>query len=151
MRLPVALAVALLTCFAFGSSVSRAADDEPAPEANSPLEGVWVATELTVDGKNPPQEAIERMRFTFRGNDVLVRGNFRNDREEKNTFTIDETTSPKEFTMTTESDQQVLGIYQLEGDTLTLCLRHASSDKGRPTEFVSEPESRLVLIKFKRQ
>lgn len=44
----------------------------------------------------------------------------------------------------------VLGIYSLEGDTLTLCLQRRAAP-NRPTEFTSAPRSNCELIVLKRK
>lgn len=44
----------------------------------------------------------------------------------------------------------VLGIYALEGDTLTLCLQRRAAP-NRPTEFTSAPRSNCELIVLKRK
>ena len=44
----------------------------------------------------------------------------------------------------------VLGIYEVNGDELKICLRHGLSAGGRPSEFSSKPDTSLILIVFKR-
>jgi uncharacterized protein (TIGR03067 family) len=59
---------------------------------------------------------------------------------------------PKQLDFTPPKEKKpILGIYEVTGDELKVCLRHASSSEGRPTEFVSKADSKLVLIVFKRQ
>jgi len=118
---------------------------------NDSLEGVWVATDMTADGKPAPADAVKRMRFTFKADKLLVRGNFDNDVEEECGYRIDAAKSPKQLDIQPPKEKQpILAIYDLKGDQLQLCLRHGGSSGGRPTEFASKPDSGLVLLVFKR-
>ena len=91
------------------------------------------------------------MRFTFKGDDLLLRGNFRNDKEQKCSYSVDGSKSPKQLDFTPEgAPGPIHAIYEIKGDELKVCLRHASSKDGRPTEFASMPDSKLVLIVFKK-
>lgn len=112
-------------------SGAKAGDDD-----KNPLEGVWVAQSIEADSKPAPAESVKRMRFTFKGDKVLVRGNFNDDREEEGAYKADFKQSPKhlEFTLP-KAEKPILGIYEVDGDELKICLRHASSSDGRPTEF----------------
>ena len=120
--------------------------------AKAALQGAWQAQSLEAEGNPAPDEAVKRMMFTFRGDKLLLRGNFRNDREEEATYSVDTGKSPKQLDFTVPgAPQPVLAIYDVNGDELKVCLRHASSKEGRPTEFASKPDSKLVLIVLKKQ
>lgn len=128
-------------------SSSSGADD-----GKEPLQGVWVAQSMEADGKAAPAKAVERMRLTFKEGKLLIRGNFEGDREEECTYTVDPKQSPKQLDFTPPKEKKpILGIYHVKGDELKICLRHASSFEGRPTEFATKPDSKLVLIVLKRQ
>jgi uncharacterized protein (TIGR03067 family) len=121
-------------------------------DAKDPLQGVWAAQSVEADGKPAPAEAVKRMRFTFKGDKLLVRGNHDDDREEECPCTVDPKQTPKHLDFTPPKEQKaVLGIYELKGDELKVCVRHASSSEGRPTEFATKAGSKLVLIVFKKQ
>lgn len=120
--------------------------------AKDSLLGVWVARSMESDGKQVPAEHVKRMRFTFAADKLLVRGNFSDGREEECAFRIDAKRSPKHLDFTPPKEKKpVLAIYEVKGDDLRICLRHASSDAGRPTEFATKEGSRLVLMVFNRQ
>ena len=115
------------------------------------LQGVWAAASMEADGTPAPAKDVERMRFTFKENKLLIRGNFRDDREQS-AYKVDPKQSPKQLDFTPPKEQKpILGIYEVNGDELKVCLRHASSSDGRPTEFATKPDSKLVLIVFKKQ
>jgi uncharacterized protein (TIGR03067 family) len=121
------------------------------------IQGVWVAASMEANGKPAPAEAVKVMRFTFKADTLLIRGNFRDEREEEFTFKLDAASSPKHLDIIpADKDKEkgqvtILGIYELKGDDLKVCIRHAKSDKGRPAEFATTPDSELVLVVFKRE
>ncbi len=140
--------VGLIVVCLSGLELQAQADE---PRKNS-LQGVWQAQSMKADGKPAPAEAVKRMRFRFQGKKLFVRGNSKDDKELECTYTIDPKKSPRHLDFTLPMEKKtILAIYELKDDTLKVCARHASSSKGRPTEFVSTPESRLVLIVFKRK
>jgi uncharacterized protein (TIGR03067 family) len=138
----------IVACLAIGWQISA----EGAGDGVDTLQGVWAAQSMEADGKATPAEAVKQMRFTFRGDKLLLRGNFKDDREQECPFTVDPKKMPKQLDFTPPKEKKpILGIYEVTGDELKVCLRHASSSEGRPTEFVSKADSKLVLIVFKRQ
>lgn len=147
MRYPLLPGLVGVCLLVFSHRATMAGDD-----ANKPLQGVWVAESMEVDGKPAPAKTVQRMQFTFKGDKLFMRGNFKDDRELECAYKIDTKQSPKHIDIT-PSDQKmpILGIYELEGDKLKACLRHASSSKGRPIAFGSEADSNLVLVVFKKQ
>lgn len=120
-------------------------------DGTASLQGVWIAKSMEADGKPAPAEAVKRMRFTFKGDKLLVRGNHDDGSEEECGYEIDAKKSPKQLDFTPPKQKKpVLGIYEIKGDELKLCLRHNGSAEGRPTEFSTKPESKLILMVFKR-
>lgn len=132
------LAVGVLT-----TARARGADD-------SGLSGTWLAASMEANGEEAPEDAVKRVRFRFEGKKLFVRGNFRSDEEMECSFSTDDTKDPKHLDFTPpKQEKPIPAIYERKGETLRVCLRHARSDKGRPTEFKTTPNSDLVLIVFR--
>jgi uncharacterized protein (TIGR03067 family) len=128
--------------------------NNPAPmdDPRQSLLGVWVGQSMEADGKPVPEATAKRMRFTFKDDRLLIRGNFEDDREVACTYKLDAAKSPKHLEFTPENeDKAVLGVYDVNGDELKICMRHASSPGGRPNQLATQPNSRLILVIFKKQ
>lgn len=121
-------------------------------EDANPLEGAWVGQSMQVDGQPAPAAAAKNMRFTFQGEKLLIRGNFADDKEESCSYKVDLKQSPMHLEFTPPNEEKpILGIFEVKDDQLKICMRHASSDEGRPTEFATTKGSRLILLVLKRQ
>jgi len=116
------------------------------------LLGVWVAQSMEAREQKVPEEVVKRMRFTFKADKLLIRGNFGDERDEECSYKIDPRSSPMHLDFIPPKEEKpVLAVYEVKGDELRVCLRHASGSGGRPKEFKTKADSKLVLIVFKRQ
>jgi uncharacterized protein (TIGR03067 family) len=116
----------------------------------SAVEGVWQATSMEKDGEKAPKEAVKHMRFRFVGDQLFIRGNFSDDREDACAFSTDETKDPKWLDFTPPgTSKPVPGIYERHGRTLRVCFRHGGSREGRPGDFKTAPGTNLVSIDFR--
>lgn len=147
--LQIILAGACLACTLPG--VSRG--EEKTENDQDRLQGAWQAQSMEVDGQPGPEDAVKRMKFIFEGEKLRLFGNHKEDDSEmKATYKIDAGESPKHLNFTPEElKKPILAIYKFEGDDLKVCIRHAQSSKGRPTEFKTTEGSELVLIVFQKQ
>lgn len=142
----------LLTLFLVVCSheAAQAEDDD------KQLQGVWIAQSMEADGRPAPEDALKRMRFTFKDRKLHIQGNYKtSDEEMACDYKLDPKASPKHLDFTPiskEKDEKtVLAIYELKAGVLKICARHADSDKDRPKEFKSTAGSELLLIVFKQQ
>ena len=128
------------------------ADTVAGVQTNDSLQGVWVGQSMEAGGKAAPAEAARRMRFTFKGDKLLMKGNFNDERELECSYKLDPKKAPKQLDVAPPNERKlILGIYEANGDELKICMRHASSSEGRPSEFATKAGSQLVLIVFKKQ
>lgn len=121
--------------------------DDAKKDVNA-LQGKWSVVSLTRDGKTEAisKDAVRVMdgdAYTMKLHQLLTI---------KGTFKIDPTTNPKAIETTASTgpykDKPLLGIYELDGDSLKIC--YAPSGKDRPTEFSSKAGSGWILTVHKR-
>ena len=119
---------------------SVAADDK------KDLDGKWVVVSVERDGK--PWAAMKGAIRVNNGDKYILTP--KEGKAVPGTFKIDPTKKPKTIDMTpTEGnfkDKTLLGIYELDGDTLKICF--AEPGKERPTDFTSK--AGMVLVVHKR-
>ena len=120
----------------------------PAAKAPAPpsLVGDWAVETWTMDGKPEPSEART---LTFAADGAFV-ARENGEHQGAGTYTCDPKKEPAEFDMAEigiESPHK--GIWRVEGDTLTLCVR-GDPKLGRPTAFGAPPGSECVLVTLKR-
>jgi uncharacterized protein (TIGR03067 family) len=113
------------------------------------LEGDWRFTALEIDGAAVPSAALSHSRLLLDGD------RFRMESPEGNyegIFTIDENASPAqidiEFVSGPEAGNWCYGLYQVDGDRLTLCLGVAGA--SRPRSFATRPGSGHALEHLRR-
>ncbi len=135
------------------------AADQPsqdAPKQSNPLEGTtWSVVAMQFKGKKVPNEVFANTRLRFTADRIVtLKGN-----------KIDQTTpyklhprlQPKciDLFLAKRGKKPFVGrgIYALDGDTLRLCApdSNAKQTKERPKEFVTKPESDLILFVLKRE
>ena len=114
------------------------------------LQGVWTCASAVIDGKPLAEEAAKNLKLTLtadrykteRGEQVLFDG----------TYMVNAVKNPPQIDMIgTEGDLKgkvALGIYKLDGDTLTIC--YVMPGKERPAAFESQPQSGAFLVVWKR-
>jgi uncharacterized protein (TIGR03067 family) len=137
----------------FGSALLIVAADDPkdlVKKEYDRFEGTWKMESFTFDGKPSPIEDFADFRMTLKGETFST---VTAQEKTKGTYTIDPSKSPKTIDITFSGEQRdgvtMLGIYELDGDTYTVCLP-AGPAKERPKELASKPGSGLVLEVFKR-
>src|SRR6266566_5034123 len=113
------------------------------------LQGEWRFVGLQVDGNDMPAAAIAQSRLLMDGD------RFRMESPEANydgIFTIDASTEPMridiEFVEGPEAGNWSYGIYELDGDQLTICLGVAGA--SRPKSFSTKKGSGHALERLRR-
>jgi uncharacterized protein (TIGR03067 family) len=121
----------------------EAPEKEPAS-----LLGEWVGESGLKGGKPDKPPPGTTITFAADGKVILKEG--RAGKAEEATYKADPKKDPPEidlFPPVTEKESPLLGIYKIEGDTLTICL---AKDGERPKTFASPAGSKVMLITCKR-
>lgn len=116
------------------------------------LFGRWNADAMEFGGEAAPAEAVERMRFTFTPEKLLIRGNHQDDREVECTYKVDSSKSPKELEfLPPELKKPILGIYRIQedGKLQVVFRREGNTDErasGRPKAFETKGDKSLLMV-----
>jgi uncharacterized protein (TIGR03067 family) len=113
------------------------------------LSGTFEVTVFEENGKKRSAEELKKMKVVQKGAEwTFTEGT--DQTEGKDTVFPDK--SPRQinslYTRGPDEGQTVLGIYKIEGDTITYCW--AKSGKERPTEFATKESSGHTLMTLKR-
>jgi uncharacterized protein (TIGR03067 family) len=147
MRPTAMLIPAALALVAAGAMAGDAKDDV------KKLQGEWVMASLEFDGQPAPDETVQVFGRKVEGDKYTVTITKGDDvKTVKGTYKLDPTKKPKAVdALTTDAEGKevnVLGIYELDGDTHKICMAPPGAD--RPTEFATEEGSKRTLIVWKR-
>jgi uncharacterized protein (TIGR03067 family) len=127
-------------CVLLLASFSLGADD--AKEDKETLQGRWTVVTAERDGRAFPEAKEDRI--VFAGDKLTVKIK---DRMHDATYQLDPNKHPKRIVIVSADAQEkpLKGIYQLEGDSLKICL-----GKDQPVEFAARAGTEQVLLILKR-
>src|SRR5947209_5324739 len=125
--------------------------DAPADGAKKDLErmqGDWACDSYTTDGMELPADSAQALFRTVKGDTYAV---FRFKKQiGKGTLKLDAGKKSKAIdALPSGSDRPLLGIYDLDGDTLKLCFAGPGMD--RPTAFTADAGSGRTLTVWIRE
>jgi uncharacterized protein (TIGR03067 family) len=130
----------VLRCIALGDDARK---DEPK------VDGTWLATKAELGGKKLPKKVSDNLKLT------LTKGEYEVVAEspDRGTVTYNNSADPKEMDIKgvegPNKGKTFLAIYELKDDKLTIC--YDLSGKSRPTEFKTEPNTKLFLVTYERK
>lgn len=116
------------------------------------LQGKWQITSITMQGKVFKREdRLEGWKETFL-TDLLIEGDRLGQvQHNKGKFMLDDTRIPKQITIQDADGKLTFrGIYDIDGDTLKVCMNGDGTDVRRPEEFVSKKGTPLIIITLKK-
>jgi uncharacterized protein (TIGR03067 family) len=137
----------LLCLVGFGVAclVAAAANADGPSDELKKFEGIWLVESATRDGK--PAEDWKDAQLVFAGDKMTFKGP---KGEQKHIYKVDPSKKPTAidfaFAKKDPSLAPQLGIYELDGNTLKLCIGPVDQ---RPTEF-SDKKGLLAVLKRKK-
>jgi uncharacterized protein (TIGR03067 family) len=143
---------AILVAVVVGSPVVLAAEPEPEVQAElQKLQGTWLYESYTTDGKTEDAEKLKTRTFLVGADAFLVRQDGKIVQAGK--LRLDPERKPKTFSGEVQAGDPkgatLLGIYELDKDTLKFCYDPAGNE--RPKEFKSEAKSGTIYAVLKRK
>jgi uncharacterized protein (TIGR03067 family) len=134
-----------------GALLSLAADGPQDKAANADLamlKGGWRLVSAENDGEKASANAVKLISISIDGNKLTIYHANAKEIPTPIPFTIDSAKKPKAFDQQPAAGQNILGIFELEDDTLRICT--AAPGKARPTEFSAKQGTQQWLRVFKR-
>jgi len=114
------------------------------------IQGTWQGVSAEKQGQKAPEERVKAIQMIISADRFIFK---RDDQTHVARYRIDPTRNPKQIDVIpadgSGKGKTSVGIYKLEGDTLTLCT--SPPGEPRPTEFASGPKSRESLIVLRRE
>ena len=150
MRISVVALFCAVGFAASGGSGTLADDKADLEKEVRKFQGAWKFESSETGGKELPASELAGLILTFEGDKHTVKKG--NEMVQVGTQKLDPSKSPKAIDVTlTEGVNKgavMLGIYEINGDTLKVCFDAAG--KKRPTEFKSAPGSETFVNVHKR-
>jgi uncharacterized protein (TIGR03067 family) len=142
--------VALFCAVGFAASDTLADDKADLEKEVRKFQGTWTIESSEYGGQKLPDEQLKAFIVVYEGDKHTVKNG--DQVVQVGTQKIDPTKSPKTIDVTmTEGPNKgavMLGIYEIDGDTLKACFD--AEGKKRPTEFKSAPGSQTFVNIHKR-
>jgi uncharacterized protein (TIGR03067 family) len=114
--------------------------DEHSNKDKAALQGEWEVVSAESNGEPPPAGLLDGAKFVFSGDNLSLMG-------KDGTFELDASKNPRQINFIRGKVRQ-LGIYELDGDRLKLCVGPADD---RPKEFKTKKFTDHSLFLLKRK
>lgn len=122
------------------AAVAQADDD--AKKDLEKMQGEWQVTAFEFSGQKIPKDETDKLSVSIKGDQLTPISKV------ATTIKLDPTTTPKQITLT-EAAKTQYGVYEIDGDTLKLCL--SNDELARPKAFASEKGSKTILLVMTRK
>ena len=113
------------------------------------MQGNWQAAAVTVKGRSHGAEGVKEIKLIVKKEEYRVQVGGKDHVSAKLVLRADK--KPKEVDLVLETGPVYKGIYEIDGDTLNVCLSLSSdADSERPKELRSELGSPTALFSWQR-
>lgn len=122
------------------------------PKDADALLGKWdvVKVDFGDDLIDIPVADVGKAYFSFQRGGKVAKRFFDDQAETEGEYKLDSAASPKTIDLSIKGEKQKrLGLYRLDGDTLTLCV-YSSTFETRPKELKADGKTYLGVITLKR-
>jgi uncharacterized protein (TIGR03067 family) len=142
MRSIVVMLMLLLVCT--NVQCNRPKQEAPAMNDFDRIQGTWTLISGERHGEKFTDEATKKVKLSFVGNALKTQ---KGDDLTEGTFTLHPKMNPKGIDL--DMDGNVgLGIYKLEGETLTIL--HGEIDEPRPADFDAVKSGNLTMLVLRK-
>jgi uncharacterized protein (TIGR03067 family) len=147
-----AIAILGLGCLVAALTIGTAcAQDDTSKKELKKLEGTWATVSIEAAGqKVTDEEKIKNRKLSTTGDKYRLQVG---DETVQGTIEINPSKKPKTIDVKPDSGtnkgKTLLGIYEMDGDSLKVCL--APAGKDRPTAFTTAAENGHQLVVYKRE
>jgi uncharacterized protein (TIGR03067 family) len=118
--------------------------DDVVSDDQDAILGMWKFEKAVMDGMDMPGH--KEIRLEFKKDKVIShRGGMQDPAE----YSLDPSKKPREISIKPKNEPEAEGIYELNGDTLKICLVKVGGK--RPKTFESKAGSDVALIVLKRE
>jgi uncharacterized protein (TIGR03067 family) len=139
--------VLVLCCFLIGADKATKSDQSKKDLAE--MQGDWQAVTLEVKGKPSGADEVKKIKLIVKKDDYRVKVDGTDHVSAKLVLRADK--KPKELDLVLETGPVYKGIYEIDGNTLKICLSLSSdADSERPREFESKEGSSTALFTWAR-
>ena len=109
------------------------------------LQGKWTVASIDENGKAAPADEVARFEITIKGDLFSIKT--KDEANKELTIKLDPSAKPATIDMKPKDgkEKNVMGIYKLDGDTLTICA--TDENKERPKEFSATKGVALLVLK----
>jgi uncharacterized protein (TIGR03067 family) len=136
----ISLSAVLVCALALVPACGSRGQDEQSKKDRASLQGAWELVSAESNGEPPPSGLLDGAEFAFSGDRLTLLA-------KEGTFELDATKSPRQINFVRGKTRQ-LGIYELDGDNLKLCV--GPSD-DRPKEFKTKRGTDQSLFELRRK
>jgi uncharacterized protein (TIGR03067 family) len=122
---------------------------DPVAIESARLQGTWAVVATEYRGRGVSGEGLNSQKVVVDGDIIAFHDG---GKSTKLRYKLHATREPRAIDFFPQEGKEkgpILGIYELDGDTLRLCWDQ-ERDKGRPTDFLTRPGSELNLWVLKR-